>query len=95
MPKRYSTALALLGVLAALTLAACAPSAPKEYTDGAEIAQVRCTGCHDLTRLKEAQYDRVGWQLAVSRMIARGALLSDNEAATLIDFLAQGGASQL
>lgn len=78
-----------------LSMVACAPAAPKELTDGAQIVAERCTGCHGIGRIKAASYDRTGWSAVVTDMIAKGAVITDNEAMTLIDFLTEGGAKDL
>jgi len=87
---------AALAALAAVSMtAACGSKAPKELKDGAEIVASRCTGCHDTSQIASANYDRAGWTDVVSRMIGRGADLTDDEAMLLIDFLTSGGGKSL
>jgi hypothetical protein len=52
------------------------------------IMTARCTVCHNLDRIGEADYDRGGWEEAVDRMIEKGAQLNPEERQTLIDYLA-------
>lgn len=76
-------------------------SAEETATDGQptmdtrQLVLDRCTSCHDVTRIKEAQYDMAGWEATVDRMRKTGARVDDAEAAEIVGFLAAGGASQL
>ncbi len=58
-----------------------------DASDGNSLIDDRCTVCHSRTRIDEAGYDRTGWQGLVERMVRYGAKLSEEEQATLIEYL--------
>ncbi len=96
MSRTLASVAALAALAAAVSMmAACGSKAPKELRDGTEIVASRCARCHDTGRIASANYDRDGWTEVVSRMIGRGADLTDNEAMLLIDFLTSGGGKSL
>lgn len=64
-------------------------------TDVAALIEERCVGCHELDRIKTADHDEAGWTSTVSRMRSAGAELTDEEARSVVEFLAGGGASDL
>lgn len=97
--KRFALVALLLVVL--VLAAACgstaAPDAieveptPGEATglDGATILSEKCDGmCHGLDRIEAEDLDAVGWAAVIDDMIARGADVSDDEAAALAEYLA-------
>jgi hypothetical protein len=93
---RRHAVLALFVLLLVATLAAaCAGGSattggqepPAGSLDGETLLQERCMACHDLNVVDSASYDRAGWEASVDRMIARGAQLSEEERAVLIDYL--------
>jgi len=57
--------------------------------DGAALMESRCTVCHNANRIKAAKKSQAQWESVVSRMIQKGAQLSDAEKAALIAYLAQ------
>ncbi|MBU0703408.1 MAG: hypothetical protein KKC18_06035 [Chloroflexi bacterium] len=57
--------------------------------DGETLLQERCTLCHSLDRVKRSQKSREEWKQTVSRMVGKGAELSDDEQAVLVDYLAE------
>lgn len=63
--------------------------------DARALILERCTGCHDIARIKETTYDKAGWEASVQRMRDKGAKIDDAEAAAIVDYLAAGGASDL
>ncbi|MDO8847328.1 MAG: cytochrome c [Coriobacteriia bacterium] len=94
--KRFALVALMLVVLA--LAAACGSSeepavevepTPGEATglDGATILQEKCTGCHDLERVNAEDLDAVGWAAVIDDMIARGADVSEDEAAALAEYL--------
>jgi glyoxylase-like metal-dependent hydrolase (beta-lactamase superfamily II) len=48
-----------------------------------------CTACHTLDRVNNKKGDKDQWGTTVTRMIGKGAALTDQEAPALIDFLAR------
>jgi len=51
--------------------------------------QERCTACHDLNRVTQAQKTREKWEQTVTRMVGKGAQLNAGEQVTLIEYLAE------
>jgi len=63
---------------------------PQETTtpEGATLVQKRCTICHTIERIVQADLDRSGWESTVDVMIDKGATLNDAERTAIIDYLA-------
>jgi len=61
------------------------PGAPT----GDELLQERCTVCHDLGRVEAASNTLDEWEHEVEHMRELGAQLTDAEAQTLVEFLAE------
>lgn len=83
---------------AAASLALAAPAFADEFAlklreaPGAEIAADNCAACHSLDYiLTNAPFpSRAVWQAEVAKMIkAYGAQINDNDAKTIIDYLAK------
>ena len=67
-----------------------AGTADEGMSDGEQLVQERCTVCHDLTRVEEADYDQAGWEASVDRMIQNGANLTPEERDVVVEYLAAG-----
>lgn len=63
------------------------PAAP--VIDGAALLEDRCSECHSTNRVKQAPRSKSDWESNVTRMIQKGANLSDAEKQALVDYLAQ------
>jgi cytochrome c5 len=57
--------------------------------DGAMLLETRCSVCHSADRPKQAKKTLDEWNQTVTRMIGKGAQLTDAEKAALIDYLAK------
>ncbi len=57
--------------------------------DGATLLEERCSTCHSTDRVKQAQKNQEGWDQTVTRMIKKGAKLTEEEKNALVDFLAK------
>ena len=68
--------------------AAVSPAPPAEL-GGEELLQARCTRCHTLDRVQAAAKTLDEWGATVERMRGKGAELTDPEAQTLVEFLAE------
>ena len=64
------------------------PAAPPSSGDGAALLEERCTVCHGLERTTQAQKTGDEWEQTVTRMVGKGAELTEDEQATLIEYLA-------
>lgn len=58
-------------------------------TDAAALLQERCSTCHSLERVQNAQKTAAQWEQTVDRMIGKGAKLNNEERAILIAYLAE------
>jgi len=65
------------------------PTAPATTSDGTALLQERCATCHGLERVTQVQKSREQWEQTVGRMVGKGAQLSAEEQAALIDYLAE------
>jgi uncharacterized membrane protein len=63
--------------------------ATEETIDAAALLEARCVDCHSLSRTTEARYTQEQWQRVVTRMIGHGAVLSSDEEAALVAYLAE------
>ncbi|MHB1018175.1 MAG: hypothetical protein ACYC2X_09875 [Coriobacteriia bacterium] len=92
------TILALLVVALMLFAAGCGsePEAtpepeptPGEATglDGEAILNEKCSSCHSIDQVLAQEYDAVGWAAVIDEMIIKGAVLTDDEAAALAEYL--------
>jgi len=56
-------------------------------TEGANLLEERCSVCHPSSRPKSKQKTPEQWETTVNRMMGKGAKLSEEEKAVLLDFL--------
>ena len=56
---------------------------------GAALLEERCSGCHPTSLTESKQKTPKQWQATVSRMINRGARLTDEEKKVLVDYLSE------
>ena len=59
--------------------------APAE--DGEALLEARCSSCHSADRARQVTKTRDEWDQSVSRMIDKGAQLTDAEKTVLVDYL--------
>lgn len=59
------------------------PDSPQALTDR------RCSMCHSLDRVYEADFDRAGWQATMERMQSLGLVVTDEEFQVILDFLSE------
>jgi len=64
------------------------PEAEAKAAEARKLIQTNCTGCHGMDRIEEKRLDKAGWERTVKGMIASGAQLSEAEAGTVIEYLA-------
>lgn len=91
----------LLVVLLGSLLAACGakdetavPTPEQEEAapgtlDGKALVEERCTECHDLGRVERAMKGEEEWKATVERMVGKGAQLSEEEQALVVQHLAE------
>lgn len=94
MVKRFTIAVVLLTLV--LGLAACGSKTPEPVAptpgeatglDGQAILLEKCTVCHSADVVNEQSLDAVGWAALIDDMIAKGAKLTNDEAAALAEYL--------
>jgi hypothetical protein len=84
--------LAIVAILTACnsgaTQPAQAPAGPAQ-TDGASLLDTRCAKCHSADRPKQAKKTAEQWDQTVTRMMGKGAQLTEAEKTVLVDYLAK------
>jgi glucose dehydrogenase len=69
--------------------AAAPPVTAAEDAATAALVENACTQCHGMSNITSAHMDSAGWAATVSDMVGRGAMLSDAEVNTVVDYLAR------
>ena len=85
-------ALALLTALGALAVLPLLPRLEaQELPDGKgkDLVEAVCSSCHGLEAVVSQRADKDGWESIVSYMISRGMIATDEEFATMVDYLAK------
>ena len=82
----------MVGAVLASAATGCTPTGPSGAAAGGQaLVQAKCSMCHTLERVDQAKKDKAGWVATVDRMRGKGAVLTDEEAAQVTDYLAGGG----
>ncbi len=66
-----------------------APQGQPATLDGESLVAERCSTCHSLSRIQQASKTGAEWQATVARMVGKGARLSAEEQAAVIQYLAE------
>jgi cytochrome c2 len=98
MVRTRSIAVAVL-IVGALLLSACsgqpaAPSGeqtPSEVSAGEQLARTKCTMCHTYDRVEQANKSAAEWESTIDRMVGHGLVVSEEERATITDYLVGQG----
>lgn len=56
-------------------------------SEGETLVQRKCSMCHTLDRVNDAEKDRAQWEQTVSRMEVNGLVVTDEEKSLIIDYL--------
>jgi hypothetical protein len=56
-----------------------------------ELVKNKCTLCHPIDRINQANHDLAGWNQTIARMRGKGAQITDAEAAQIAEYLANTG----
>ena len=59
----------------------------KQKTQGKTLFEQKCLKCHKLTKFKEQENDRKGWELIITRMQRGNVVLTDEEVESLAEYL--------
>ncbi|QRN82453.1 hypothetical protein JR338_08440 [Chloroflexota bacterium] len=86
----------LLMALLVVAISACSNTATPVSTDSPAtptedptqaLIEERCSGCHNTSIIYNANYDESGWSDVIDHMIEKGAVLSEDEKAQIIEWL--------
>jgi Quinohemoprotein amine dehydrogenase A, alpha subunit, haem binding len=93
MRNRWLTTL-LASIAVIIFVTACSSGASNttptaaSSLDGATLVQERCSVCHPVARIESRRYTATDWKTIVEIMISRGAQLTPEEAAVVVNYLA-------
>jgi cytochrome c5 len=81
-----------VGFIVALSLAAAvlftaSTSDAQRPSEGQQLVEKRCQGCHNMRRIDTAAKDADGWRQTIQVMIQDGAEVEESEIPTLVQFL--------
>jgi cytochrome c5 len=65
------------------------PASGTSAADGAALLEARCSTCHSADKVKDLKQSQAAWDETVSKMMAKGAQLSDVEKGVLVEYLAK------
>ncbi len=83
--KKIALTVVIAGIGFTVTaLAAQQPSA----SEGERFLEQRCSACHSASKVKKVKKTGAEWEKTVTRMIGKGAKLSEKEKRILVDYLA-------
>ena len=77
----------LFGLLVVFTLSASVAPEALASKEGAALLEERCSVCHPTTRPKSKHKTAEQWEATVSRMMEKGARLTEDEKKILLDHL--------
>jgi len=70
------------------SMATSIPASSTSVMTGEQLLTDRCADCHSPDKVKQSPQNRDGWVKTVSRMMSKGAQLTDTEKQILVDYLA-------
>lgn len=84
----------LLGFVVAVSLAAAvlfsaATSSAQRPSEGQQLVEKRCQGCHTMRRVDTSAKDADGWRETIQVMIQDGAEIEESEIPVMVQFLAR------
>ena len=79
----------LLGLAFCFALSTTVAPNALAQEDGAELLEERCSICHPSARPKSKQKTSDQWEATVSRMMGKGAKLTQEEKTVLVDHLSK------
>ena len=72
---------------AAAVVFSAATSSAQRPSEGQELVEKRCQGCHNLRRVDTAAKDAEGWRQTIQVMIQDGAQVEETEIPALVQYL--------
>ena len=73
--------------IAAAVLFSAATSSAQKPSEGQQLVEKRCQGCHTMRRVETAAKDAKGWQETIRVMIQDGAEVEESEIPTMVQYL--------
>ena len=73
--------------LAAVVLFSAATSSAQRPSEGQQLVEKRCQGCHTMRRVETSAKDADGWRQTIQVMIQDGAEVEESEIPTLVQYL--------
>lgn len=86
LPSRAVLLLCAAGLLSAIA-AGCASPPTSASPDGKILVAEQCGRCHPIERVNGVRKDRTGWTATVTRMRSNGLVVTDEQAAAIVDYL--------
>lgn len=62
------------------------PSSDPALDAGREIIETKCSRCHTLDRVRQADKDRAEWATTIDRMQRNGLVITDEEVEQVLDY---------
>ncbi len=85
----YSRSLVAVSVVGLLSAAALAAQVQLPDAPGKDETVRMCGTCHEVERATSVRLNREGWQDTIAKMVDLGAKASDEERATVLNYLAE------
>ncbi len=73
--------------LAAAVLFSAASSSAQKPSEGQQLVEKRCQGCHTMRRVETSAKDAKGWQETIQVMIQDGAEIEETEIPPMVQYL--------
>ena len=73
--------------LAAAVLFTAATSSAQKPSEGQQLVEKRCQGCHNMRRIETSAKDAKGWQETIQVMIQDGAEVEESEIPVMVQWL--------
>lgn len=98
MRRHLAVSMCVVGFVLVLSIAGCTqgdvsdeapPTTPAPVaSEGETLVQNKCSMCHTLDRVNDAEKNRAEWEQTVSRMETNGLVVTEEEKSLIIDHLA-------
>jgi cytochrome c5 len=75
--------------LGGIVLFSAATSSAQRPSEGQQLVEKRCQGCHTMRRVDTAAKDADGWRQTIQVMIQDGAEIEESEIPVMVQFLAR------
>ena len=73
--------------LATAVLFSAATSSAQRPSEGQQLVEKRCQGCHNMRRVETSAKDAKGWQETIQVMIQDGAEIEESEIPVMVQYL--------